>query len=491
MRKYLYYVLMFVLMINISSCKDSYFEKDTTSNISDKDLKEAIRKNGDLAKALVSGMYSNTINKSLDDGGRHDDDFGQKAIDLTSDIISGDMAVISNDYGWFYDDEELKSSTKTKQRTEIIWTFYYRLIKSSNDVLAAFEDENVIPSEGAQTWAQAKTMRAYAYYNLVNLFSKGYEGHESDACVIIYGAKDDKSKGLSTVKQVYDFVKKDLEQAVEVLSKQNVNRISKAEIDLSISSGLLAYTYLATGEYAKAYEAADNALSAGSVKVLDANGVLGGFNSVEIPSWMWCIDITKENSGGLRTWWGQVDIYTYSYAYAGMAKVMDANLYAQIQKNDVRKYQFDKKLRPSWKFYNADRVGGQQKWESDVHFMRAAEMILIKAEAKARQGQDASAEIASLIEQRRADAVTLEGVTIPEDAKGLPTYGSTLDDIYLQWRIELWGEGQGLITLKRFKKTIKRGDNHPELKGVEVSYDDSRLTFPIPELEIVDNPNIN
>jgi hypothetical protein len=494
MRKYLRILAIALIIGGASSCQEEYFERSTSSNISAEDLKDAIAKNGELAKGLVAGMYSSTTSVDLEDGRRHDDAFGQKAIDLSSDIISGDMCIAANAYGWFYDDEELKSATTDGSRVRIIWNFYYKLIRAANDVIIAFPSETEAPTEGAQVWAQAKTMRAYAYYNLAYLFTNGYNvgGDNSKLSVIIYTSQDDVAKPLSTAQEVWDFVKADLEQAAAVLDVQPVTRTSKTVINGSITNGLLAYTYLALGEYTKAVVCADKALTDGGFSPMTAEEVVGGFNTVNTPSWMWAVDINKENTGGLGSFWGMLDIYTYGYGGAGMAKTIDDNLFAQIEDNDIRKYQFedyDGDNVAGWKFYDAARVtDGDKIFENDIHYMRATEMLLIKAEAKARQSQSPAAEIDALLALRRAEDGKIEGIVIPDTATGTPAYGNaTLDDVYLQWRIEMWGEGQGLITMKRFKKSIIRGNNHAELKGANISYTDSRLTFPIPEDESNDN----
>ena len=65
------------------------------------------------------------------------------------------------------------------------------------------------------------------------------------------------------------------------------------------------------------------------------------------------------------------------------------------------------------------------------------------------------------------------------------------DEIYLQTRMEFWGEGKSYLALKRNKGTVVRGDNHPSLKGARIPYNDPRLTFVIPESEILNNPNID
>ena len=65
-----------------------------------------------------------------------------------------------------------------------------------------------------------------------------------------------------------------------------------------------------------------------------------------------------------------------------------------------------------------------------------------------------------------------------------------LNEIYLQTRIELWGEGKSYLAMKRNKATIKRGPNHLYLAGESFSYSDPKLTFVIPQAEVLNNPNL-
>ena len=62
------------------------------------------------------------------------------------------------------------------------------------------------------------------------------------------------------------------------------------------------------------------------------------------------------------------------------------------------------------------------------------------------------------------------------------------DEIYLQWRIEMWGEGKSYYAMKRNKATITRY-GHIDF-NIPIEYNDDRLTFDIPYQEIQDNPNI-
>ena len=111
--------------------------------------------------------------------------------------------------------------------------------------------------------------------------------------------------------------------------------------------------------------------------------------------------------------------------------------------------------------------------------MRQAEMILFNAEAIAKSGQDGPARemLRSLMSQRIPDTSYLNALS-----------GVALqDEIYLQTRIELWGEGKSYLALKRNQGTVNRGPNHLSFVGVPMSFDDERLTFEIPEQELQDN----
>ena len=184
-----------------------------------------------------------------------------------------------------------------------------------------------------------------------------------------------------------------------------------------------------------------------------------------------------------------MDVFTYSYQWAGDRKAIDKGLYDQIPANDARKVQFYPSsggyyLIPLNKFYHPDRqIGGQRNITTDYVYMRVAEMYLLHAEASAMTGDEASAKtsLKALLNQRIPDASYVDGLSGQ----------ALLDEIYLQTRVELWGEGKSYLAMKRNKATIQRGSNHLSFVGVSISYDDERLTFEIPQSEIQNNPFIS
>jgi hypothetical protein len=72
----------------------------------------------------------------------------------------------------------------------------------------------------------------------------------------------------------------------------------------------------------------------------------------------------------------------------------------------------------------------------------------------------------------------------------LTTNQQIRDAIYLQTRIEFWGEGKSYLAMKRNQATVTRGTNHVYRAGESFTYDSDEMSFQIPQLEINNNPAI-
>ena len=121
--------------------------------------------------------------------------------------------------------------------------------------------------------------------------------------------------------------------------------------------------------------------------------------------------------------------------------------------------------------------GWDGNWTMDYLWMRGAEMVLIEAEALAQQQQFADA------------AVVLKELMAQRD----PSWDKsmvTVEDVYLQRRLELIGEGFAYFDLKRFHRGIDRsyeGNNHLAGYAITVDADDIVWTYQIPQKEIQEN----
>ncbi len=334
---------------------------------------------------------------------------------------------------------------------------------------------------------QAKAIRAHSYFYLTQYFSNSYD--PSAEILPIYDSPDDLNGPKVTTNEIYALMEKDLNDAISLLN--DFARDSKSKVDKSVAQGILAYVLASKGDsHQQVMDLTADVINNGGYALMNSNEVLEGFNDLNTPGWMWGVDLTVDAGLGLVSWWGQMDLYTYSYAWAGDAKAMDSDLYAAIPSDDVRKSQFAEPigdytdLMPLNKFYAPEKViGGQANITTDYVYLRVSEMYLLHAEAAAKSGDDASARtmLKALLDERLPSTAYIDGLS-----------GQALmDEIYLQTRIELWGEGKSYLSLKRNQGTVVRGSNHLSNVGVAITYDDERLTFEIPQSEIQNNPEIS
>lgn len=487
-------ITLFAGALTLVGCSKDFLETEPTEFASADQIQKASELNPSLQNANVAGLYTTMIVAGSGGTDLDHDDFGQKGYDIYSDMLTGDMVLAGYTYGWYQDIVEYQTTVDfTDLNNYKIWRYYYRLIFGANNIIAGLGGNDAVleNDEAKNIMGQAKAMRAYSYFYLAQYYAEGY--NPSEPILPIYTDVEGIAKALSPTSDVYDLIVSDLTDAIDLLS--TFTRTSKNAVNQDVAKGLLAYTYAAMGNYAEVKTITGELINSGNYSIVPRGEVaymgdpkIGGFKDVNTSGWMWGTDITLDNGLDLVSWWGQIDLFTYSYAWAGDPKTINAELFAAIPADDVRKGQFvdaygNGVLYPINKFYpDAREVAGQRNIETDYVYMRIAEMYLLHAEASAIT--DPTAAITSL------KAVLSERV---DDVSYLDALSgqALLDEIYLQTRIEFWGEGKSYLAAKRLKKTITTGSNHLSLPSENYAYDSNELTFEIPLSEVQNNPNIN
>jgi len=179
-----------------------------------------------------------------------------------------------------------------------------------------------------------------------------------------------------------------------------------------------------------------------------------------------------------------------SYASLGLQKQMPQYLFDTIPDTDVRKQVVVEPGDDEWfdpwgipvPTYTVVKFFAGGTWAADYLLMRAAEMYLIEAEAAAEAGQDVVAQTAlnALLDSRNP------GTSSSSAGKVL------IDEIRLQRRIELWGEGFGLFDIKRWKIPLNRRDHDPSLCVVtDWPANSNKFNMRIPQCEIDANDAIS
>lgn len=481
----------------LTGCKKDFLDTDATEFVTDRGLSEAVALDPNLLNGNIAGLYTTMYTAEIG-GTTQDDDFGQKSVDIYMDMLSSDMVLGALNYGWYSNVARFQSSLDfTRIDNYHPWRYYYRVIFGANLIIDALGGTDAVPTETNERhlMGQAKAMRAYAYFYLSHVYAKEY-GSGSEKTIPLYTTATQLNQPRVTSQVIYDLIVDDLTKAIDYLD--DFQRATKDQVNKDVAKGLLAYTLAArggSGDWAQVETLTQEVIDAGypvtsrsaTVAVLSGNTATNpesGFNNVATPSWIWGVDINLQSDLDLVSWWGQMDIYTYSYAWAGDPKIIDIGLYESMRPDDIRRNQFDADLAPSNKFFDPKRqLGGQRIIETDYIYMRADEMYMLNAEAKANQNKDAEAiaVLKEILENRLDEVDYLDGLT-----------GQALkDEIYKQTRLEFWGEGKSYLAMKRNKATTTRGANHLFNAGESFPYNADELTFPIPQQEVINNPNLN
>lgn len=445
-----------------------------------------------IPAAFVNGLYAQMIQTGTGGTNLNHDDFGQKGYDIYGDMLCGDMALSVSTYGWYRADiTEFQAPLDfTRGRNRMVWRYYYRIIRSANNIIDNLGGNDAVPEVESNKYSmgQAKAMRAHSYFYLTQYFQKEYNPTEEILPMYLTLATAG-NLPKSTAEEVYQQMEDDLTDAISLLD--GFNRDSKSQVNKDVAQMLLAQVLGAKGgRDADVASLTQSVISAGNHSILGASEVTNGFNNVGTSSWVWGIDLDETIGLNLVSWWGQVDAFSYSYAWAGDYKVIDQSLFDAIPANDARKAQFlnnpsnGRHLQPLFKFYASDQIGGvSQTVTADYVFMRIEEAYLLNAEANARLGNvgPARTSLKAVVSNRVPNASYIDALN-----------GTALiDEVYLQTRIELWGEGKSFLAMKRNKATTQRGSNHLSFVGEPIQYNDERMQFEIPLDEIQNNPFIS
>lgn len=488
-----YIVASMIAVAGLTACSGSYLDTDYKEYLDEEAAGEAAGKNPDV---FLNGMWSWMVTSDQTNSGAHDD-FGYMGSLHATDMMGQDICMAASH--WFNYDYQLDNRMEAFRRTRCHWTNYYTMIAKANEIISLYpEGGETISQQGLL--GQAFAIRGLAYMHLIQLYqftvkADGSINSEAPGIPLMYVPADGKSeeeiavaKGRNTVGEVFAQIESDLVKAVENL-ESGYERPNKNYVDASVANGFLARFYLLSQQWDKAAAAANKARAGYPIMEANATGLYDGFVTLNNAEWMWGFAHTTETQTTYASFFSMISNIAPGYAGVGYApRLIDAKLYSQIPEDDARKKWFigaegdNSQPTPAAKLPYANiKFGHVSDWTENYMYMRAAEMVLVEAEAYAHlnQGTKAADVLKELMSKRQP---------------GWNKTSVTVDDIYLQRRIELWGEGFSFYDLKRLNKGIDRtyaGNNHLAGYDIKVDAQDVRWTYQIPLTEIQENKLIN
>lgn len=431
-------------VLSLTSCEKEYLETTPYSAVPNEQTFATTAG----ATVALNGIYR-SMWVSMD--GSHAF-FGQKGVDLAMDMMGEDVVTPVRGYGWFvseYNHSAHTTATRTS-RSGNTWRYYYRTINNANLIIANIDNASGTQARKDYIKGNALALRAHSYFYLINLFQHTYKGNENKPGVPVYTEPTTVGKGRGTVQQVYDQILADLTAAETLLEGKTKDHVS--HINAKTVKGIYARVALQMGDYAKAATKANEARQ--GYTPMTAATYQAGFGKSNT-EWMWGLEIPNDQATIYASFFSHMANTAAGYAGLGSQKLMHRNLYDAMPATDIRKGLVQTPVpanNGTYKNYTSlkFRLPTVGSWAADYVLMRAGEMYLIEAEALARTNRAAEAIVLleTFVKTRNS------AYTVPAEA--LADNNALINEILLQRRIELWGEGFSFLDMKRLGKDLAR-----------------------------------
>ena len=404
---------------------------------------------------------------------------------LSDNVWSKESNIIGKEYlSWdginmtFNEDADRKELSDNN-----LYANCYEYILRSNIVISLVDYSTGDKDTKELAKAEAKIMRAWDHFILVNTFAKSYnpETAATDGGVAIVREYDlEATPTKATVAEVYDFIIKDIEDALPYLKEEPVNVYHPSK---AFGYALAARVYLFHRDWKKAEDAAEESLK--------RNNSLIDY-------------IALEDEGGpmkVSTYAKGGNPEVLNYAYMGGVTENPAFTYGMISPELVQLFGTnDERMNLEYYF---DKGSGAALWNTSLTYakfqymavgMRTAEVYLILAEAKARQNDLSGAvEVLNLLREKRIKG---SEAILPEPA----TQREMMQEIINERRKELLLGFSRFWDLKRFNtepdyaKTITRVfplvSTNVEQKTYTLKPDSRLYIIPFPVAAREKNPNL-
>lgn len=421
---------------------------------------------------------------------------------IMADVMGEDATVTSGAYGRpTYNWNQFSYTYSQVPTSDPWWTGYanyiwpnsYKVIDNANSIIKYIVDIPDTP-EKENLIAKAYGARGYMYLQLIRLFAPTYTLDKNAQGVILRLEPANASSDhlpRASVEEVYNQIIKDLTYAYENIKGDQTDFITSKSAALLLAR---AYTDMADWTNAKKYsEIAASNIFDGS-NLMSKEQWQAGFKDHN-PEWLWWHNFTPATCNiyaSIPSFYYHAEYYKgYEYgSKVNMDDMMDEKKavdmwdgYGTVRFTKAFVDMFESEdCRKRFPFYFNEEDGyytskfGHRTMMGDAEFpmARIAEAYLIKAEAEANLGGDAATPLNAL-----------------QIARGATPTPATLDNIYIERRKELYGEGHRLFDIKRLHQPLVRSKHPEHWSKVDLPADSPRFMLPIPENEMMFNNSIS
>ncbi|CAM3494259.1 RagB/SusD family nutrient uptake outer membrane protein [Pontibacter korlensis] len=484
-------------MLVFSSCEKDYLETQPTDAVSEQSVFTTTANAWAALNGIHRAMFIQYDNQ---------DQAGHGSVLINMEMLGEDVVMTAAGNGWFNSTYKWLTHRNANAGTvRFAYRFYYKLIANANMIINNIDKVDGPDADKKEIKGQALAYRAWAHHQLVQLFAERYDaskGTNNQLGVPVLTTNTTEGQPRASVEAVYTQINADLDEAISLLPQ---GRNAKSHFNIDVAKGLKARVALTMGDWATAAQYANEARQA--YALMSQEDYLAGFSNVENKEWMWGSDQIADQTTYFYSFFAYMSVNFSSTNIRTNPKAINNKLYAEIADTDVRKQLWDPQptavkdaegkttgydvngytipstFSPKPYMNRKFQADGNASSIGDVPYMRAAEMYLIEAEALARLGRDgdAAAVLAELVQARD------EEYTVDVTGQDL------INEVLVQRRIELWGEGFRFFDLKRTNSALNRLETNHNATLVdnlfEVPAGDKRWQWVIPQDELNANRN--
>ena len=508
--KYLFLAGVAALTLSTTSCSDDELDQQPSNQLST----DLILSNLENVSSLLNSIYFYTEHYYYLT-------IGQTSLEVMgNDIKMSDGNYAYSTYNWL-----INSYNYVQYPTVVdgwwsayspyMWTRAYGAITSANTIINAYNEGTLV--SGAEDYvAQAYGMRAWNYLTLYYLYCNSYSNDGGNGKGLFLredgtGYEESTMAVRENLETSLKYIISDLTYAYE--HGKSVSATTNYYMNKEAAALLLARAYSEVGDWANVQKYAEiaaghtfdgsNLMSQAEYQAgfMHANSewLLGlNFNAettniyASLPSFWHTFTAMDENSTfGTENYGKKVpgatltEQYYYLCDYAtdymeGYSTVRAVKSFVDTFKKDAKGIWTD--CRALFPAYIAEKDGyfiakfnnDQTLGIADYPLARIAEAYLLVAEASLHgAGSNGLAVLNALQEQRGGSIST----------------ALTEDEIYLERRRELYGEGFALGDLKRMKRGLNRTGADHWSSTLTLPAGSNKMMFPIPNSELLYNPH--
>lgn len=378
------------------------------------------------------------------------------------------------------------------------WSYAYKIIQNCNIILSQIDKLDIDEDDQDDfndLKGQALALRGFALFDLTRFFGYPYakdHGASLGVPIITEVSTTENKPSRNTVDECYTAVIKDLKEGSDLMSA----KFNKGKMNKWAAMLLLSRAYLYKEDNQSALATAEAAI-AGAEKNKYRLWTNEEYGTI------WGTDFASSDPGEVLFELVNLTVDGVgkeSIAYLCLQRGYDdycltSSFYELMQEDpdDVRNhaYTVDSKTKRAY-IAKYQPQNGKAVEDSNIPVLRLSELYLIAAEAAVKLNDNAKAE-------KYLDAI----VNRANPEKSVKGKAITLDDVLIERRKELFGEGHRFFDALRNHQTIVRKESTKEfpeiantqhLKMVEesVSFDWNyyRVVLPIPKAEMNSNPNM-